>query len=258
MDAVHPLIGVAFGISQIVYLATIFTLGVRLGLRARARRELAEGLLAAHFILCAGLGYLLISLGLGASRSPGTLPANATAWLLGSGYFFSNLGVLAAIAFNRLVFRPQAGWAHVAVWLSAAALLVGCVGYGLGGGFSHGRFEGPWFWLFYGTILTGIGWVMVEPLLYYRQMRRRRALGLADPMLVNRFALWSVGSTCRWLMVATGAVTGGVMEGNVSVTFTLTGTALLGLGVAVSYWLTFFPGPAYRRFILRRAEQLRA
>jgi hypothetical protein len=36
------------------------------------------------------------------------------------------------------------------------------------------------------------------------------------------------------------------------VSFTLIAVALVGLGVAASYWLTFFPTRGYVRFIERR------
>ncbi len=41
-------------------------------------------------------------------------------------------------------------------------------------------------------------WACYESLRYYRSMHRRQTLGLADPIVANRFLLWSI-----W----TGAVT---------------------------------------------------
>jgi hypothetical protein len=91
-------------------------------------------------------------------------------------------------------------------------------------------------------------------------MRKRLHLGLAEPLVANRFLLWAIGSVGRFFMVVGGAVVSsiyvdqktGLTPGIVS--FTLIALAFLGLSVAVSYWLTFFPTHRYVRFIERRHE----
>lgn len=239
------------GSSQLLYLAVMLTLGVRLLRRAVRGRQLPESLLAVHFLLCCSVGYLLLVTGLSAARDPALLPAAFVPWLLGVGQLCSCVGVLAGIAFNQLVFRRDTAWARGLVALAAFGLAAGSVGYGLTGGFVDGRAQGFWYWLFYGTYIAGAGWVMVEPLRYHREMRKRLQLGLAEPLVVNRLLLWGVGSVFRFLMVTGGAVLSAgfgeqhTVRASPALAISLVVIALLGLGVAGSYWLTFFPPRRY-------------
>jgi hypothetical protein len=90
-------------------------------------------------------------------------------------------------------------------------------------------------------------------------MRRRLRLGLADPLVANRFLLWGGGSVCRFVMLVLGAATPTLLLQHISpeiwptvVSITLILVAIAGLGVSVSYWLVFFPTRAYARLITRR------
>lgn len=246
------------GASQLVYIAVVMTLGVRLVLLGLRSRQLPEFLLAIHFLLCCGLGYVLMVIGLSAVRQPGLLPPAVVTGMLAVGTFGSCVGVFAGIFFNYLVFRKNEPWARGLVALSALTLTTGFIGYGATGGFAHGQFEGLWFWLYYGTYAAGAAWVMVEPLRYYGAMRKRLLLGLAEPLVANRFLLWGVGSVGRFFMVVGGAMPAvlfaeeGIEFVPGLVSFTLIAVALVGLGVATSYWLTFFAPQRYVRFIESR------
>ena len=204
MPQVNGFLAVLLGVSQALYLVVVFTLGVRLMQRALRTRQLPESLLAAHFLLCGGLGYLLSVTALSAARQPDLVPPQVVAATIGVGHLSSCIGVFGAICFNYLVFRRGEAWARGLVVLATVAMGVGYLGYGWTGGFADGRFHGVWFWLFYGTFAWGAAWVMLEPLRYHRVMRRRQQLGLAEPLLANRFLLWGVGSVCRFLMVLGG------------------------------------------------------
>jgi hypothetical protein len=258
LDQIDGGFAALLGISQLLYIAVVLALGVRLMLLAIRSRQLPESLLAIHFLLCCGLGYLLLVTGLSAAREPGLLPAAVVTGMIAVGTFGSCVGVFGGICFNFLVFRRNEPWARGAVALSAITLTTGFIGYGLTGGFAHGRFEGLWFWLYYGTYAVGAAWVMVEPLRYYAVMRKRLHLGLAEPLVANRFLLWGIGSVGRFFMVVAGVIPSVVygdqkIEFNPGIlSFTLIAIALVGLGVAASYWLTFFPTRGYVRFIERR------
>jgi hypothetical protein len=258
LDQIDGAFAALLGISQLLYIAVVVTLGVRLMLLALRSRQLPESLLAIHFLLCCGLGYLLMVIGLSAVREPGLLPASVVTGMIAVGTFGSCVGVFGGICFNFLVFRRNEPWARGLVALAAVTLTTGFIGYGLSGGFTHGRFEGVWFWLFYGTYAVGAAWVMAEPLRYYAAMRKRLHLGLVEPLVANRFLLWGIGSVGRFLMVVGGAIPATIFAGQKTelvpggVSFTLIAVALVGLGVAISYWLTFFPTQRYVRFIERR------
>jgi hypothetical protein len=261
MDLAFVAFVAILGIAQLLYLAVMTTLGARLLKLSMRTQQLPEALLAIHFLLCCSLGYLLLIVGLSGAREPELFAPAVVSLLLGVGYLVSCIGVFGGIWFNFLVFRSKAGWARVLLALTGAALFAGYFGYGLGGGFQHGRMEGGWFWLFYGTYLAGAAWVMWEPLAYYRVMRRRLHLGLAEPLVVNRFLLWGIGSVGRFVMVGGGIIATVALGGQKTelapdpVGFLLLAVALIGTGVAASYWLTFFPPPRYARFIERRSRQ---
>jgi hypothetical protein len=115
-------LAILLGISQLLYLVTVFTLGIRLMLLAYRTRKLPESCLAAHFVLCCGLGYLLLMIGLTAAHQPGLLSSRVIAPMIGVGHLLCCVGVFGGICFNYLVFRPGQTWALRLVWLSAALL----------------------------------------------------------------------------------------------------------------------------------------
>jgi hypothetical protein len=97
-------------------------------------------------------------------------------------------------------------------------------------------------------------WASLESLVYWRLMRRRLALGLADPLVTNRFALWGMGlgagaagTTIAFLGNLFGARYGGsglVFEALIAAT---------GLVGAATLFLAFLPPARYQRWLLRRA-----
>jgi hypothetical protein len=247
--------------SQLFYLVVIPTLGVRLLLLAKRSRKQPEALLAVHFLLCCGLGYVLLITGLTGANDPTLMSASAVTALISIGYLASAIGVFAEAGFNFLVFRRNDGWAKGLMALFGATLGAGYIGYGLTGGFQTGAFAGVWLWLLYGSFIAVAAWVMIEPLVYHHRMKKRLQLGLAEPMVVNRFLLWGVGSILRFAMVVGGIIPSVIFEGQRAqlrpdaIGWTLMAVALAGVGVAVSYSLTFFPTPRYVRFVERRSDR---
>jgi hypothetical protein len=256
MENVRPLL-LLLGASQTVYLGVVLTLGVRLLLLARRTRQLPEAMLATHFLLCGGLGYLLSVTALAAARHPGLLPPGLVSTSVAAGHLSSCTGVFGAMAFTYLVFRRGSAWGRALLALGATTMAVGYVGYGSTGGFTHGSFQGLWFWLFYGTFIAAAVWVMAEPLLYRRRLRRRLRLGLADPVVVDRFRLWGIGSGFRLLMLLGGWAAGDVDFAQSTALLPPQTIALLvlvacvGLGLACCYWLAFFPPAGYLRWVQR-------
>jgi len=104
----------------------------------------------------------------------------------------------------------------------------------------------------YGTTMT---WSAVEALRYWSTMKRRRNLGLADPVVTNRFLLWAL---------ATGTAAEGIGIGAVAqFSFGLVGTgaglvtlcyAVHGSLSAVFFWLAFQPPKPYVRWVSRGFE----
>lgn len=245
------MLGVALGVSQVVYLLVMGTLGVRLFQLARRSRKLPEALLSVHFVLCCTLAYLCLGTGMAIAQQRGGRPLEAVAWLIAVGHLLSVVGVFAVAVFNYLVFRRGSAWARVLLAVIGLAMVVGYAGYGASGAFSDARFTGGWYALLYGTYSATAAWVLLEPLLFWRTMRRRLRIGLAEPLEVNRFLLWSAGSLFRFLMLVSGGlpvVLGAAMTPETLTSWApiiLIASALSGMGVAAAYWLTFFPPRAY-------------
>ena len=104
-------------------------------------------------------------------------------------------------------------------------------------------------------------WAFAECAHYARLMRRRVALRLADPVVANRFVLWSiwtgalgcaalllfaVRSRAFWLQLH-GVDPRVAMPAAIPITGALAGIAVVTAGVAV--WLAFFPPAFYRRWL---------
>ena len=102
------------------------------------------------------------------------------------------------------------------------------------------------------------GWTGIESLVFEAQMSKREALGLADPIVTNRFGVWGVASSLgaflsacivvRWMMIDT-------LLANDSVIPTL--IALAGIVNSVGWALTFSPPNAYLKWVRRRAASRR-
>ncbi len=108
--------------------------------------------------------------------------------------------------------------------------------------------------------LIAIGWCFAESLHYWRLMRRRGGLGLADPVVTNRFALW-----CGW--------TGGLVAASMIVAFArfartnitldfsnpfdavIIASTFAALVVSIiSLTLAFLPPARYLDWVRRRAD----
>ena len=105
-------------------------------------------------------------------------------------------------------------------------------------------------------------WLFAESTLHAVRMRRRLHLGLADPIVANRFLLWSIWTGALALiplfvlaMRALGglepAVPGAPLPGAVRAVLAVLGSG--GAAAAVAVWLAFFPPAAYRRWLVARA-----
>lgn len=249
---------VALGVTQTAYLVAMAMLGTRLLLLARRTRELPELLLAGHFLLCCTLGYSLQGSGHLLGLEPAA-PRSLVAGLLIFGHGASSIGVAAVLWFNYRVFRRGTQLGRAMLACGVAVLAVGYLGYLASGGPRHGLPQGFWFWWLYAGYTGASLWTLAEPLRFVAILRRRRRVGLADPVVVDRFLLWGLGSAARFVMLAVGAwaflALGGSATALATVaTPTFLGAGVAGLVVAGAYWLAFFPPRAYRRAVERQSR----
>jgi len=105
------------------------------------------------------------------------------------------------------------------------------------------------------TFAAVFTWMAVESLRYHVLLRRRQALGLAEPLVVNRVLVWGLGAAASAVLVAMLMALSlkGVGIGSRHPLASLVVTAA-GLVNTVAWSLTFVPPAAYRRWVERRAQ----
>jgi hypothetical protein len=245
--------GVFYLVSTYAFIVFCVVLGVRLVRLARRSGARPELLLGGALGLMGGIGYgLLITLVFARGWFAGN--ESAAAVIPAISIFakaLHDLGVLLMLGFVLTVFRPTERWARVLAAVMATALLVGNVGHAASDGFRTVRLQTSWYWLGFATIGTLPAWAAIESFLYHGMMRKRQAIGLANPMVVNRFMLWGVANIFSVLAVWTvslPSILRVALENQVDMApFTLSLTALWGIGAIGSYWLAFFPPAWYAR-----------
>jgi hypothetical protein len=233
---------------------------VRSGLGARG----AELWLGTFFLAVAAGLLVRFALALGIDLGVDAVAANVTAQLA------IQAGGCAFAAFVWQTFRPAEPWART-LWIGVCAVLglVLVLFYFTGAYASQSH---PFYMVLSGSLALLFAWGFVESLLYYRLMLRRAALGLADPIVANRFLLFSawtgacvvlplVMTTVRAISFVNGggAAPGGGLSLQPEAAWTLQvirlAVVLLGPVLAVGSWLCFFPPHRYVRWIEARSTR---
>jgi hypothetical protein len=233
--------GLAFVVGSLV-------VGGRLLLLARRTRQLPETLIGLSLFLLGGLGYPLLSVWQSLGETPGLQVVVCVAHAL-----LNLVGQTAQVFFAWLVFRRAETWA-AALCAIYTATIVGLFAWqtlspGWGEFVRSGN--GPWRFLF-GHIFFSLSWMSFEPLAYHAKLKKRLALGLADPVTTDRLRLWGFATVCA---LATTAISWVLQAGGVSMTMSVTGLFVGPLGVlsAAAMWLAFIPPQRYLDWVLARA-----
>jgi len=223
-----------------------FVIGLRLLALALRTRELPELLIGSSMLCLAGLGYPLSAVAREAVGLPHAVRTaiGAAAGLLGAA------GLWANTAFTFVLFRRHAFAASTAVWVVALF----CVGllaiqtrtgdWALGARF--------WGWLSFGVTLS-YGWCFLECGHYYRLLQRRLRIGLADPVVTDRFALYAAATG---MAVATNTIGQLYWWRGVEMLTDELGALLLvvlGSGSTVLMCLAFIPPRAYLDWVRARS-----
>lgn len=249
---------VNFGLAGIV--------GARLLRMPSEERFSPERLLGVYLLVGLLLGGLLVSVAYGAWSTQGE--AESTGALTGLhavGQVLMSVGYLCVIGFTWRTFHRDAVWARWCAAALASVLAVSLCGRAFSEGFAISIDPGPYHWLAYAVRIAGLGWMGAMAFRYWRQMKKRLALGLADPMVVNRFALWG--------LFAVGTILSALSEPIARVVYHLTAgdgvssaesitklggpiiemalflTSISGALTVAALFLTFFPTKAYSRWV---------
>jgi len=245
----------SIGIVSLLTMAVVGTVvATRLVLVARRTRGLPE--------LAMGLGLLLVTVLGGplaaAARLPGMVATTPGDLLFAGGLLLTITGIGFMYVFTWRVFHPDHGWVKVLLGGVAAALVVAWLGL------VHANTQGatleeilphtrPWGIAIVALVAGAFLWTGVESLSYHAALRRRLALGMSDPVVVNRFFLWTVSSFAVAALCA--VIVGTMLAGGAPMNdpLSLTSIALASIAVSVAWYLAFLPPDRYLHFVRGRA-----
>jgi hypothetical protein len=238
----------------LAYTVASCVVGVRLVRRARRSRGVPELLVGLTYLCAPGLGY---PLGIVSDQIPNralALPMNV------AGEALLVAGLACYLFFTVLVFRPDALWAKCFAWLGTLALLYAGVATEWAvisysdpeEAFAHSHV--PLATLLAVLIVT-FGWTALEGLRYWRMMRKRMALGLAEPAVTNRFLLWGLNGlvSVTWISASIALLAAGENPGTHPLGIAVVSAG--GVGNAVLLLLIFMPPAAYTRWVERSAAR---
>jgi hypothetical protein len=239
------------GLGMLAMIVADAAAGARLLWLARRTRQLPELALGSSLLLMGAVGY---PLAVAARR--GAFGADApAAWILAGALAVQNLGCFGTFVLNWRVFRPGARWAAGLTGAGAAVLVASIAGPALAAGPAGPGDGGAWYYAGLAARAAGFAWAAVESLRYHGLMRRRLALGLADPVVTDRFRLWGIASAAT--VAGFGAFLAGRLAGPHMAESppVLAATSCVGLVAATSLWLAFLPPAAYLRRLAARASR---
>jgi hypothetical protein len=239
------------GFSSLLLIAVGWVIGVRLLLLARTTRQVPELTMGLGMLLIGGISY---PLAFASFRFVETLPFLSWVCVV-VGATTSHLGLVSHGVFTWKVFRPDARWARAAVGASLLAAAIGFAGnYQIGPDAIQSELNAarPWTVFLMVVAMLTFGWSGAESLAYHARLRRRLALGLIEPVVVNRLLLWGIAAAANTV----GCVVNGFFT-LVSPLSVLDPAALVVSGScgalgAVVMILTFLPPAGYLRFIEAR------
>jgi hypothetical protein len=238
------------GIGLLVMIVADAVVGLKLLLRARRTGGIPELAFGGAFILLGAVGYPLSVI----ARKMAAAGGDPDGGLLAAALAAQNLGCLAMAVATWTTFRPDRRWAKRLVWGAAAAFGLSLLGDSLAAGRPCLRDGGPWYWVGFVPRALAFFWAAAEASRYHAMMRRRLPLGLADPVVTDRFRLWAISSAAvAAAFVIFGAARFLVDDVATSPTV-LIATSLVGVVAGATVLLAFAPPAAYVRHVRSRAD----
>ena len=240
--------------AQAVFAALLGTVGVRLLLLAARTRCAPE--------LALGVGFLGVIVAiplLGISGLGRAVVGDIHFPLLVIALFVLWLSMSAMSCFTWRAFRPAETWSAAltgGLTLLTGAILIG-VWHGTttaGDPATHSlEAARPWVLLIRLPFTLGLIWTAIEAFRQYGMARRRLALGIGDPVVVNRFLLWGLVSV--FTMLNNGVATALQAQGR-GPSNDPAGALVLAVGGVVGgtlVYLVFMPPEAWLRRVRGRA-----
>jgi hypothetical protein len=244
------------GLGTLAFIVVGAIVGARLLLLARRTGQRPELYIGGALFIYAFVAQPAIV----ASRPIGAaLGQEARLAVLALGLFANGLTILGLYAFTAEVFRRESRLAWCIVWSTLAIeLICGIVilseVWTLEIGAPYTLTMKCCVALICVIFSAGMAWIAVESLRYHGLLKKRLALGLADPVLVNRFALWGAGCLACALLSLGIIVCVGAGMNVVSDPVPRLLTATAGSWIAISWYLSMLAPPAYLRWVRERAQ----
>jgi hypothetical protein len=239
-------------IGFVAFMLSSLVIGIRLLVLWSRSRRLPELLIACGIL---GIGPVGFAFTLAATSSGQTLPSLASV-CLAAAVVSTSAGAFATAIFNWRVFRPDASWLRPVVGIVAALFVSAFIWESITTGFADSTAFNSGFHL-YSVLSTAILlWGAAESLRYFAMMRRRAKLGLADPLVTNRFLLWGLGIGAAGLgsaiSITACAITGQHM---LAISWVTISNSLHGFTAAALMWVAFIPPGFYRRLVESSSQQ---
>jgi hypothetical protein len=225
------------GIGILVQVAACMVIGGRLLRLAGRTREAPELFLGGAFLLLGAVGYPLSIVARG-----GTFGEHS-AWALLAALGAQDLACICMIVATWRTFHAD----RVGLWAVCGASLAAVSGSLIAGAVTGSPDAGFAYYVGFAVRMGSFTWAAFESLAYYRRLRRRQRIGLGDPVVLDRFRLWTIST---FSIVAGFAVFLGarLLGGNVGTSaVVLLATSAVGVVGGTSMWLAFFPPAGYLR-----------
>jgi hypothetical protein len=234
----------------LVYAAFTGVTGTRLLWLASRTRALPEATLGFSCIVGGMLGWaaVLVAGGIG-DRAPEVGRA-----LNAIGLFCFSAGTLSLGLFCWRVFSPKNPWVAAFFVLLVVTLVVDFVHNIVILGIPFPPTTSFWYWPGMLARSAIFAWRPLVALPFYFRLRRRLALGLADPVAMNRVLLWGVAGaiTCASTVFVVGVTLAGLWETPARSILAIV-TVLAAAADATLGWLAFVPPRRYLAWVASRS-----
>lgn len=235
MQLLSAILGGSFVLASLVVGLRLLYLGLRTG-------EAPGRLIGSGLLLSSVVGYPLMAV----SRNAVALPEDTRALLACSAAAALTAGTILIARFVQKVFREGSPVAAAAFGLLALSMLGMFIAQSFGVGWAAWAATGdvgPWSGARMGLLVPS-AWGAGESLRYHALLKRRLALGLSDPISVDRFRLFGVSMAAGCVTAAATVVCQFL---GIEILGTLMGAIVLSPVpiAAVALWLAFLPPRGY-------------
>jgi len=238
------------GVGGGAFVLVSLVLGIRLLALARRTRELPELACGLALLLMGAIGYPLLAI---VQQGTG-VPVGVRVGLLVAQMLCHVVANTAFCIFTLRVFRPRARWARLLTAAVSGAVVASIAIQAVAPGLAAFVETGRGIWRFHAVIATvPLLWAAFESYRYHGRLQRRLQLGLADPVVADRFRLWAISTL---LAAAVTAVSIALeIRGSALVNAPVGGLAIGAFGStsAGAMWLAFMPPAAYVRRVAARS-----